>query len=365
MAAASFASAPSAEMFGKVLTCLSPSSISSSILEPLAESLSARSGVYLQFVSTPCDPYHVGGARYVGSKPQALDAYMNGLYELDPIVGPAIRSPDDALSKAGVATITSFETYGADGDPYTETFLKRYDIGHVLAIAVPVVLGFETQLVCLGFHRRYGEDPFGPEHQAYFQQLRPALQSVFQSLACREALDMSRAIVETAEWHGKDFSFLILDEDLAVRKADAGLPGRVSEQRSGLLDPAVLGDVKQKLLVDPPSVGSRRTITISDRTGAAMEIELRGLQAGGSKTYYLVTTKRSDLRHSLDSACHGFGFTSRETEIARLIAAGNQNAALARELGISFRTVENHLRSIYRKSSVGSRTQLVSRLLSL
>ncbi|MFD2501123.1 LuxR C-terminal-related transcriptional regulator [Rhizorhabdus histidinilytica] len=47
------------------------------------------------------------------------------------------------------------------------------------------------------------------------------------------------------------------------------------------------------------------------------------------------------------------------------IAAGKCNASLSRELGISLRTGENHLRSIYRKVGVGSRTQLLSRLLQI
>ncbi|MEO8006296.1 MAG: LuxR C-terminal-related transcriptional regulator [Betaproteobacteria bacterium] len=51
--------------------------------------------------------------------------------------------------------------------------------------------------------------------------------------------------------------------------------------------------------------------------------------------------------------------------MARPICAGQFNAQIGRELGITFRTVQNHLRSTYHKVGVHSRTQLVSRLLRL
>ena len=50
--------------------------------------------------------------------------------------------------------------------------------------------------------------------------------------------------------------------------------------------------------------------------------------------------------------------TAREREIAGLIAAGATNAAIARELFHSERTVENHVRNALLKLGGGSRTAL-------
>ena len=50
--------------------------------------------------------------------------------------------------------------------------------------------------------------------------------------------------------------------------------------------------------------------------------------------------------------------TTREQEIAALVATGRRSRAIADELFLSHRTVETHLARIYRKLNVSSRTAL-------
>lgn len=53
--------------------------------------------------------------------------------------------------------------------------------------------------------------------------------------------------------------------------------------------------------------------------------------------------------------------TPREADVAREVVRGLRNVEVADALGLSLRTVENHLRSIFTKAGVRSRTQLLSR----
>ena len=50
------------------------------------------------------------------------------------------------------------------------------------------------------------------------------------------------------------------------------------------------------------------------------------------------------------------GLTTREVEVLRLVTGGLTNRQLAEALGISTRTVDAHLRSVYAKLGVKSRS---------
>lgn len=51
------------------------------------------------------------------------------------------------------------------------------------------------------------------------------------------------------------------------------------------------------------------------------------------------------------------GLTEREIEVLRLVARGNSNKTIARQLFISEKTVKNHLTNIFQKLDVSDRTQ--------
>lgn len=69
-------------------------------------------------------------------------------------------------------------------------------------------------------------------------------------------------------------------------------------------------------------------------------------------------------RHSADTLHASEGpLTSREVEIARLLARGAANKEIAAELHLSVATIKNHVHSVLRKLNVGSRAQVAMLLL--
>lgn len=59
------------------------------------------------------------------------------------------------------------------------------------------------------------------------------------------------------------------------------------------------------------------------------------------------------------------GLTKQEQAVLALVAEGKRNAAIARELTISIRTVETHLYRIFDKLDVSSRTEAALYVLRL
>jgi DNA-binding NarL/FixJ family response regulator len=62
------------------------------------------------------------------------------------------------------------------------------------------------------------------------------------------------------------------------------------------------------------------------------------------------------LKQKSDSA---LPLTEREREIAKLVARGLRNKEIALHLNLSIHTVQNHLKNMYAKLEISSRTELV------
>ncbi|MBO6574776.1 MAG: response regulator [Rhodothermales bacterium] len=85
---------------------------------------------------------------------------------------------------------------------------------------------------------------------------------------------------------------------------------------------------------------------------------IRAAAAGGTLMSAPVATKVLGFFSSQDSRSD-FGLTDRELEVLTLMAEGLPHAQIAERLYLSGHTVENHLRSIYRKLHVSSGLQAV------
>jgi DNA-binding CsgD family transcriptional regulator len=70
----------------------------------------------------------------------------------------------------------------------------------------------------------------------------------------------------------------------------------------------------------------------------------------------------TDVEHPRQAVPTDVVLTKRELAIVGALRAGHSNGSMAHSMGISVRTVENHLRSIYAKATVNSRTQLLAKL---
>jgi DNA-binding NarL/FixJ family response regulator len=110
---------------------------------------------------------------------------------------------------------------------------------------------------------------------------------------------------------------------------------------------------------------------------------VRAALGAGVAGYLLKTMPSDELIRSITAACEGVKLsgpgpigrgekdsdtaranfaprlTSREQEVVRLVSRGMTNKAIARQLGISPRTVEGHLNHVFEKLGTSSRTELV------
>ena len=70
----------------------------------------------------------------------------------------------------------------------------------------------------------------------------------------------------------------------------------------------------------------------------------------------------SDVEETLARFCGKFGISKRERDIIEQVMLGKSNKGIEKVLFISHNTVKNHIYNIFRKTGVGSRSELIHRI---
>ena len=86
------------------------------------------------------------------------------------------------------------------------------------------------------------------------------------------------------------------------------------------------------------------------------------LPDGGSDGQVAVVLERSATPQMRAVHLEAHGVTARESEIAGLLARGLSNAEIADALVLSPYTVQDHVKSLYEKTGVSSRRELIARV---
>jgi len=350
-----------------VSSCSSFALIADRLLEPMAAALGASSSVFLEFVERPGAGVGVGKRSYVGARPWSVDAYADRFFRDDPLIKRRFALLTDGAGDETPSVNVLSEAGEVRDSEYYRRFLRPSDIAHVFGLLVPFRSEFGRAILCLGFHRRHDSAPFGTAEFGLLRQCAPMLGSILSSLAAREALSVSGALLDRITRTQRVSGYLVLDEDLMVLHAG----GRASEElgmtAAGVSEATsngnLLGALRRRLLAQPPQIDAApqqfSLLRLDD--ALAVGIEAHAVTTGSGQRL-IVTTSTAEARVPGDDRGR-CGLTAREGEVARLVCAGSSNAEIARTLGIAVRTVENHLRAIYEKVGVRSRTQLAARLL--
>jgi DNA-binding CsgD family transcriptional regulator len=86
------------------------------------------------------------------------------------------------------------------------------------------------------------------------------------------------------------------------------------------------------------------------------------LPDGGAAGRVAIVLERAASPQSTAIQLEAHGVTAREREIAGLLAAGLTNSEIAQRLVLSPYTVQDHIKSLFEKTSVSSRQELVARV---
>jgi len=143
---------------------------------------------------------------------------------------------------------------------------------------------------------------------------------------------------------------------LSVRHASATAAHWLAQIEDGTVEhlPYALYSLAQRARGSGHGVTRLRT-----RAGRWLTAHAEAVAASNEVSLILQPSRPHEIAQVLTGA---YALTPREAEVARLVAAGCSNPEIAGLLFVSRYTVESHLKRLYEKLAVSSRSELVSRL---
>ena len=264
---------------------------------------------------------------------------------------------DVVRSPSGVSTL--HEATG--GDPSSS---PRWHANMELGGDQELILGLRANSGeawgALGLYREPGQPLFDDEEIAFLRAIAPALgEGARRGLLLGEASDP-----DTPEAPG----LIVLSGTFEVESLTPGVERWIDDLPDGAFDAgrlpsSVLAVAGQALRSaegrnDPGEVALARVLTDSGRW-----VVLHGttLVSGGANRVAVIVEPAHPARIA-PLLMAAYELTEREQDVTRLVLQGESTAAIAERLVVSRHTVQQHLKSIFEKTGVRSRRELVGKV---
>jgi DNA-binding CsgD family transcriptional regulator len=230
----------------------------------------------------------------------------------------------------------------------------------------PYGIGDELMTVCRDRHGCWGsvelmrdtsDRPFGEDELRLLRQVAPTLGTLLRGSLARVRPDPVAEAMPPAP------ATLILDRDLRMVGWTATLREWLARLPTvGDMLPPAAYEIAARVLTPHDAVhGLPVRVRIGTPSGAWIAIEGARLE-GSDPGRVAVTIRAATADETFDLLCKVHDFTTRERQLAGQVRGGLGTRELAVELGISSYTVQDHLKSIFDKTGVRSRRELVSHL---
>ena len=212
----------------------------------------------------------------------------------------------------------------------------------------------------LGLYREPGAPLFDREELELVRSLAPLLaEGARRALLVGEASDPEGPespglVVLTDSWN-------VESATPGVERWLAALPD--GDLQAGKLPSAVLAVAGQALRTaeHPDQPGEVAVSRVLSRSGTWVLLHGASLVSGGPRRVAVIVEPAHPARIAplLMSA---YGLTEREQEVTRLVLQGSSTAEIAQRLVVSAHTVQQHLKSVFDKTGVRSRRDLVGKV---
>jgi DNA-binding CsgD family transcriptional regulator len=266
---------------------------------------------------------------------------------------------DVARSERGISTV--HEATGGDPSrsPAWNLFVRPYGGDQELLVALRTRAGEAWGM--LGLYREPGRPSFDPDEIGFLRAVAPYLAEgarrglLVGEAADPEGLEAPGLVVLTDDWRVESLT-------PGVARWLAELPDGDWEAR-GKLPPAVLAVAGRALRTAehaeaPGEVAFARVLS---REGRWLVLHGAALVAGGARRVAVIIEPAQPARIS-SLLMAAYGLSEREQDVTRLVLQGASTTEIAARLTVVPQTVQQHLKSVFDKTGVRSRRELVGKV---
>ena len=266
---------------------------------------------------------------------------------------------DVACSQRGISTL--HEATG--GDPSRSRAWRQYV--HPYGGEQQLRLALRTQSGeawgVLALYREPGQPEFDREEQQLLRAVAPHL---------AEGARRGLLVGEASQPEGPDApGLVVLGDDWSVQSLTPGVERWLCElpdgdwQAQGKLPPAVLAVAGRALRTaeNKDAPGEVALARVLSKEGRWIVLHGASLVADGARRVAVIIEPAHPARIS-SLLMSAYGLTDREQDVTRLVLRGDSTAQIAGALCVSAHTVQQHLKSVFEKTGVRSRRELVGKV---
>ena len=262
-----------------------------------------------------------------------------------------------SLPTGGVATLVSATGGDLARSRLWRELLSAHDISDIASTV------FRDPYGCWGFLDlwRVGGATFTAAETAWLAAVVPAITT---ALRRSQAATFTARAPETGDRPGPVVLLLSADLRLLAQtpETDAHLRTLLPPEGAGPPVPAGAYNVGAQLLAAAEGVDTGPPTARVHLAGGRW-LTLRAAWVSTSDSTIAVTLEQASPRERLALFSRAAGLTAREAELLRHLATGTDTRELADRLSLSRHTVQDHLKSIFAKTSTRTRRGLLSRAL--
>lgn len=264
---------------------------------------------------------------------------------------------DVARSDSGISTLHD----ATGGDPSNSPrWLENMSYGADQELIAALRTDRGDVWGALGLYREVGQPQFDPEELAFIEAVVPHLaRGARRALLIGEATDP-----EAPDGPG----LVVLSSDWSVDSMTPGVGRWLSELPdgdwdAGVLPSAVLAVAGQALrqAERPDGSGAPAVSRVLARSGVWVVLHGAALVSDSLRRVAVIVEPAHPARIS-PMLMTAYGLTEREQDVTRLVLQGRATTEISAALRVSNQTVQQHLKSVFDKTGVHSRRDLVGKV---